>query len=253
MIEHDESEWYADFFTELPNEFWRRAVPPEATEAEIAYVERHLEPEPGSRFLDVPCGSGRHTMALARRGYHVSGFDISEEALAHARRAAVAEGLEIELTLGDMRSVPRDSSVDAALCMGNSFGYFDAAGAREFVEALAGAVRPGGGLVIDFGVVAESILPGYTDGLNRVMETGDISVEATNSYEVAQSRINTTYRFGRGTEHVERTAVYHVRTCGDVVRELEAAGFTVQALHSGTGDEPFVVGSNRLLITALRR
>ncbi len=253
MIEHVESDWFTDFFTELPNEFWRRAVPPEATEAEIAYVERHLEPEPGSRFLDVPCGSGRHTLALARRGHRVSGVDISDEALGHTRRAAAAEGLEINLTVGDMRTLPHDGSFDAALCMGNSFGYFEAAGARAFVEALAGAVRPGGGLVIDFGVVAESILPGYADGVRRVMETGDISVEATNTYDAARSRINTTYRFTRGADQVDRTAVYHVRTCGDVVRGLEAAGFTVQGLHGGADDKPFEVGDSRLLITALRR
>lgn len=54
--------------------------------------------------------------------------------------------------------IPRDGSFDAALCMGNSFGYLDLAGTRTFV-ALAGAIRPGGGLVIDFNTTAESVLP----------------------------------------------------------------------------------------------
>ena len=62
MSEHVRSAWYADFFTELPNEFWRRAVPPEATTAEVDFVEERLGLAPGSRVVDVPCGSGRHSM-----------------------------------------------------------------------------------------------------------------------------------------------------------------------------------------------
>ena len=47
MSEHVSSAWYADFFTELPNEFWRRAVPPEATTAEVDFVEERLGLAPG--------------------------------------------------------------------------------------------------------------------------------------------------------------------------------------------------------------
>ena len=65
-----------------------------------------------------------------------------------------------------MRDVPADG-FDAAVCMGNSFGYLDLAGTRAFVAALAAAVRPGGGLVIDYNAAAESILPGYTGEVGR--------------------------------------------------------------------------------------
>src|SRR5690348_9766856 len=70
------STWYVDFFTELPNEFWRRAVPPEVTVEEIDFVEKRLGLAPRSRILDVPCGSGRHSLELARRGHSVTGFDL---------------------------------------------------------------------------------------------------------------------------------------------------------------------------------
>ncbi|HMA47186.1 MAG TPA: class I SAM-dependent methyltransferase, partial [Frankiaceae bacterium] len=174
MADSVPSAWYADFFTELPNEFWRRAVPPAAAETEVDFIERRLGLPPGSRIVDVPCGSGRHTLALAARGHCVTGIDISTEAIAHARRAAADARLDVELVLADMREVPRGGSFDAAICMGNSFGYLDVVGTREFVAALAGAVRPGGGLVIDFNVAAESVLPGYT-GEPRTMRTGDIT------------------------------------------------------------------------------
>ena len=62
------SAWYADFFTELPNEFWRRAVPAGATELEADFIERQLELAPGSRIVDVPCGSGATVWPLLLEG-----------------------------------------------------------------------------------------------------------------------------------------------------------------------------------------
>src|SRR3954462_14549733 len=96
------STWYTEFFTELPNAFWRAAVPPSSTAAEVDFVIRMTGLSAGDRVLDVPCGSGRHTLELARRGYRVTGLDVSAEAVAHARAVAAAERLEVDLRLGDM-------------------------------------------------------------------------------------------------------------------------------------------------------
>ena len=154
-------DWYADFFTELPNEFWRRAAPPESAEADIDFVERRLGLSPGSRIVDVPCGSGRHSLASAARGHLVTGIDISSEAIAHARQAATDAGLDIDLAVTDMRDIPRSKTFDAAICMGNSFGYLEIDGVRQFLAGVAAVVRPSGGMVIDFNAAAETILPGF--------------------------------------------------------------------------------------------
>ncbi len=52
-------DWYARFFTELPNEFRRRAVPPEDTAGEVDFIEGRLGLRCSARMLDLPCGSGR--------------------------------------------------------------------------------------------------------------------------------------------------------------------------------------------------
>jgi hypothetical protein len=56
--------WYTDFFTDLANNFWRGAVHPSQTSAEIDFV---VGLAPGLRVLDAPCRSGRHSIELARR------------------------------------------------------------------------------------------------------------------------------------------------------------------------------------------
>ena len=245
------STWYTDFFTELPNEFWRRAVPPWATEAELDFVVRRLGLAAGSRIVDVPCGSGRHALGLAARGHRVLGIDVSHEAVGHARRSAAGRGLDVQFAVGDMRQIPDGEPFDAAVCMGNSFGYLDLDGTREFASALAAAIRPGGGLVVDFAATAESLLPGWT-GAPRTMTTGDITVVTTSAYDVAASRVLSTYEIRRGEEVFRATALHHVHTCAAIGRLLTDAGFTGIALFADPDGTPYELGSGRLLLTATR-
>jgi len=60
---------------------------------------------PRSRIIDVPCGSGRHTLALAARGHRVTGVNISTEAIGYARRAAAEACLDVELIEAEMREI----------------------------------------------------------------------------------------------------------------------------------------------------
>ena len=234
MSEHISPTWYEHFFTELPNEFWRRAASPEMTRADIDFLVDRLALKPASRILDVPCGSGRHSLALAARGHRITGLDISDEAITHARRAAADAGLDVTFKLADMRDLPRNGSFDAAVCMGNSFGYLDLAGTQEFVAALAAAVRPGGRLAIDFSVTAESVLPGYT-GEPMTMRTGDIDVRIDTDYDVARSRLINRFHFTRGHDELTTTAVHHVYTSAHLAQMLTGAGFTDIARYAGPG------------------
>jgi SAM-dependent methyltransferase len=256
MSESVAADWYAHFFTELPNEFWRRCVPVEATAAEVDFIESQLGLVRSARVLDVPCGSGRHALALVARGHAVLGVDISAEAVEHARRAAAAAAaaaVSVQWMVGELRQVPRDASFDAAICMGNSFGYLDLSGTRDFVAALAGAVRPGGGLVIDYGAAAESLLPGFADNKPRDITAGDIHVTGSNRYDVANSRLLSRYVFSRGEQRVEAIALHHVYTVAQLRGLLLDAGFANIRLYNGPEGKPFEVGCGRLMLTAVRR
>src|SRR5688572_11522661 len=178
--------WYTSFFTELPNAFWRAAVTTEYTTAEVDFLVRVAGLHPGSRVLDLPCGSGRHSLALAGRGCRVTGIDVSAEAVAFAR--AATDGIDgIDLRVGDMAAVPTDLRVELAICMGNSFGYLDHDGTRRFMADLATVVVPGGHLVLDYGFVAESLLPGLSIE-EPPMTLGGIEAVSVNEYDAVNSR-----------------------------------------------------------------
>jgi SAM-dependent methyltransferase len=244
------STWYTGFFTELPNAFWRAALTPEYTTAEVDFLVRVAGLRPGSRVLDLPCGSGRHTLALARRGCRVTGIDVSTEAVAYARSAAAGVS-GVDLHVGDMAAVPTDLRVDLAICMGNSFGYLDHEGTRRFLAGLATVVVPGGHLVVDYGFVAESLLPGVR--LEEPPTTlGGIEAVSVNEYDAVNGRWLTRFTFRRGEEEHRGVSVQHVYTAAEVIRLTGEAGFTATDLYGDPDGTPFRLGSPRLLLVARR-
>jgi SAM-dependent methyltransferase len=91
------------------------------------------------RALDVACGAGGTLLWLARRGWHVTGVDISATALALARSQLKAAGLLDQATLiaADLDTWrPAVESCDLVI----SFYFLD----RRLWPALRAAVRPGG-------------------------------------------------------------------------------------------------------------
>ena len=76
-------------------------------------------------MLDLACGPGRHAVALARRGFRVTGVDRTRSYLDAARRRAAEQHLELEFIQEDMRQFERPGYFDVVLSLFSSFGYFD--------------------------------------------------------------------------------------------------------------------------------
>ena len=125
---------------------------PEAVAAaadEVKFLWKVLKLRKGSRVLDIPCGTGRHAVRLARRGASVLGVDVTPEYLREARRAA--RGLpNARFVRGDMRRIPLRGEFDAAINLWTSFGYFeDPADDLKTLRGIARALKPGGLFLID--------------------------------------------------------------------------------------------------------
>jgi cyclopropane fatty-acyl-phospholipid synthase-like methyltransferase len=219
---------------------------PALTLADVDYLEKTFGVKPGARLLDVPCGNGRHSIELARRGYGVTGIDLSDEFLAAAR----AE-LDADWRSGDMRALKLEvSAFDGAFCFGNSFGYLDHTGVVAFLSALAAALKPGAKLAIETGMTAESILPTMVQ--KRWHRFGDLMILSENRYDPWESCLHIDYTFVRdGTIETRPTASY-VFTAAELRRMLDAAGFHTLSLQRSLTGEPYELGSPRLFIVAQR-
>jgi SAM-dependent methyltransferase len=120
-----------------------------AAPAETAFLWKALGLKKGSRVLDIPCGTGRHAVRLARRGASVLGVDITPAYLKEARRAS-NKLPNVRFVRGDMRRIPLRNEFDAAINLWTSFGYFDApADDVKTLRGIARALKPGGLFLID--------------------------------------------------------------------------------------------------------
>ena len=214
------------------------------------FLERVLALAPGSRVLDVPCGNGRHCLELARRGHRPMGVDISEDFLSEARSCSAQEALDVSWVSADMAALPPMEPVDAACCMGNSFGYLPGDAMHAFLASLSAALRPGGRFVLESGAVAESLLPDWQE--ERAFELGDMRMEVQNLYHVDESCMETRYRFLRGPACEEKTSFHWVYTVAELRRMLAGHGLSATDAFASTDGAPYQVGAPVLYLVAQR-
>jgi len=243
--------WWNGFFTGLFADFWRAATPDDHTLAEVAFFEKALRLGPGSRLLDVPCGHGRHSLELARHGHRVTGVDFSTDLLDSARRSAAAQGLAIDWIERDMRDLADTEAFDAAICAGNSFGYFDDAGNQASLDSAGRALRKGGRFLLESGWVSEALLPNFRERLD--MEVSGIRFQAENRYDFAKGKVENRFTVSRGAQSESRLAAHRIYSYRELARMLEAAGFSDFEAFGSPAGEPFVLGSQRLLLVAAKR
>ena len=90
---------------------------------EVDFLLEELGISTGGSVLDVGCGTGRHSIELAGRGYAVTGLDLSSEMLARAAAVAKTAAVHVEWIRSDATSFSFPSKYDAAICLcEGSFG-----------------------------------------------------------------------------------------------------------------------------------
>lgn len=119
------------------------------TPEQIANVLALAKPS-GKTALDLCCGPGRCSIALAQAGFAVTGVDRTRYLLDKARARARTVGAKIEWIKMDMRDFVREQSFDLVLSMFTSFGYFDDKEEDMLVlRNMFANLKPGGVCLID--------------------------------------------------------------------------------------------------------
>ena len=95
-------QWYKEVFTNFANTYDKEEFT-KGTIREVDFLESEIESDHTKQILDVGCGTGRHAIELAKRGYQVTGIDLSEDQLNKAREKAGNEGVEVTFLQRDAR------------------------------------------------------------------------------------------------------------------------------------------------------
>lgn len=198
------------------------------TKAEIDFFLGLFPLPKGSTVLDVGCGTGRHAVELAKRGYRVTGVDLSEGMLAVARAKAAVDGLDVRFLQADATQFESEEKFDAAICLCEGgpglVGQGDDAEAHDLAifKRTADGLKPNAPFLL-------TTLNGYA----TIRQMND-SIVHEGRFDPATmiSRYEDEWELPEGTKIVQIYERLFIPP--EVAKLLKQAGFRVDAIFGGT-------------------
>jgi SAM-dependent methyltransferase len=251
MTPTQSSAWYVDFFRQDYLNVYGHLFSAERAEKEAAFVAKALELKTGARVLDLCCGPGRHSVALAQHGFDVTGLDLNPAYLELARHAAEAGNVSLKTAAADMREIPFQNYFDAIVNMFSSFGYLESeAEDARVLESAAKALKPDGRLLLDM-LNREWAVANYIQNDWHSGEDGTLYVERR-ELDLATSRMHVSFTIV-GPDGTRRESVGHdirLYTLTEMTRLLERAGMRVTGVFGGFDGETYAISRRRMILCA---
>jgi SAM-dependent methyltransferase len=264
MTTRRKKEWFDD------EAFWRETYPfmfpkerLEAGGEDVRKVLALTKPR-GKAALDLCCGPGRCSVALARAGFKVTGVDRTKFLLDKARARARAAGgraagaraagtkarAKIEWVQSDMRDFVRPEAFDLVISMFTSFGYFDAKHEdTQVLRNILTSLKPGGACLIQLmgkERLAKIFLPTTSDTL----PDGRMLIQRHEIFDDWTRIRNEWIVIGKGKS--KRFKFHHTMYSGQEMRDLmERAGFTGVKLYGNLDGDAY--GRNSIWLIAVGR
>ena len=152
----------------------------QGTLGECDFIESEIAFDKQTRILDIGCGTGRHSIELTKRGYHITGIDLSDSLLKRAREKASEQNLVIDFQKHDARQLPFNQEFDAVimLCEG-AFPLMETDEMNfQILQNAANALKPGGKLIFTTLNGLFPLFHSVKDFLNSALEEGNATTDA---------------------------------------------------------------------------
>jgi ubiquinone/menaquinone biosynthesis C-methylase UbiE len=246
--------WESMYQDEKYSWFWPPSYDPEASPDELEAVVAHMQAPPGSRWLDLACGQGWLTIPLARRGYQVTGFDLSVALLSRAESAARAQSVTVEWVCGDMCSLPgewTDSFESVSLAL-SEFGCFqDEPDNQKVLDEVGRVLKAEGRFLLDLVANRDGLVQG--GGTHEWLEGDGFLVVEAGSLDLVSGIHTRVYHWYYQGQRYEAKWQIHAYTPPEVARMLEKAGFKVLAVYSNLKGDRLARDSRGMTFVAQKK
>jgi len=109
-------QWYEALFENYADKY-DKEVYVQGTSGECDFIEQEIVHDKSLKIIDIGCGTGRHAIELAKRGYQITGIDLSEAQLARAKGKAKEQGVKVDFQKHDARNLPFISQFDLVIML----------------------------------------------------------------------------------------------------------------------------------------
>lgn len=265
MTEEAETPWYVRFFKGDYLRVYGHTLQQDRTDLETQFAIHALDIQPDHRVLDLCCGQGRHSIALANAGLDVTGADLSTEMLDIARSGAAKAGVAparggnaegkgcLQLRQADMRQLPDDfaDKFDAVINMFSSFGYLESEEDDQLVlRQIAKALKPGGKLMMDL-LNREWVIINNEEFDWHQHDDGRVVLERRElNLDDSINHLTYTEILPDGTRRVMSDLHMRLYTLTEMIKILGAAGLTLENVYGGFRGEEYGVNTRRMIVVA---
>ena len=244
-----ELSWYQAFFGEDYLRIYAPFLPEEKSQQDVEGILGLLNLAPESRVLDLCCGTGRHTIPMAQRGYKMIGQDLSDTLLKHAQHKAKTADTQVTWVHSDMRHIPFEYELDAIINVFTSFGYLeDEQEDQRVLQQVYRALKPGGLFLLETIHQTRFVHSFTPHGITRY-DDGLIVFEERHFdllYSRNEVRITMLYPDGKRTEHSHSMRLY---TLTELTHMLAAVNLPVQAYYGGLDGSPLTLDSRLVIVS----
>lgn len=253
MRQPPETPWYVQFFKGDYLRIYGHTLQQDRTDLETQFAIHALDLQPHHNVLDLCCGQGRHSVALAKTGLSVTGVDLSEEMLAIARSTADEAGVPLTIRQADMRHLPDDlkDRFDAVINMFSSFGYLESEeDDQQVLHQIAKVLKPGGKLLMDF-LNREWVIINNEEYDWHQHDDGRIVLEHRElDLQTSTNHLTYTEILPDGTRREMSDLHMRLYTLTELAKMLATAGLTLTNVYGGFQAEPYTVNTRRMIVVA---
>lgn len=121
----------------------------EFVESSVEWISRLMPPQKYPFLLDLGCGPGIYAELFYRRGYHVSGIDLSDRSITYAKKSARDQKLDIHYSRGDYTKMDFCCRYNLITLIYCDFGVLPADQRRILLTKVYNSLLPGGVFVFD--------------------------------------------------------------------------------------------------------
>jgi SAM-dependent methyltransferase len=199
----------------------------------------------GLKVLDLCCGFGRISAELSRRGFSVTGVDITESYLRTAREDAAYENLDIEYLLADAREFVRPAFFDLALSLYISFGYFeDIKDDCKLLNNVYQSLKPGGVFIMET-LGKEIAVRDFVEceWFERAGYTVLTQYEALDSWSLLKNR----WILIKGAERHEKIFAQRLYAASELRSLFIEAGFAKVEIYGDWDESPYDISAPKLI------
>jgi 2-polyprenyl-3-methyl-5-hydroxy-6-metoxy-1,4-benzoquinol methylase len=185
-------QWYEELFANYANRYEEECYI-KGTSGEVDFIEKEIGFKTSATILDIGCGTGRHSIELARRGYTVTGIDLSDSMLAKAREKASAAGVNATFLKRDARefSFPYTFDLAIMLCEG-AFPLMETDEMNFMILRNAfQALKHGGKFIF---TTLNGLFPLYHSVKDFIMQGAQKGTQTESNFDLMTFRDNSIYK-----------------------------------------------------------